>query len=322
MNIHCGALMNLKQQYQTSLITDALLHSLQTHSVCTTPSETIDSALNSDGMDRQWMSFFYLPKLNSTTANKIKSILSSFTEVGYIEIDQQTHHLAIYHDGPITSIEKNLEKQGIDVVFQQTQANYIPEPIDWKQIKKRHQILSWLFSINLIMLMVTFFTGLIASSTALIALALIIMSDVMIYAMTLYGIHEKQIGLYKFTRVGLYLQISLSLLLILAVIFQSVLQHQPLAQLIILVAALAFFTMLINMYLLIQTQQERPDLLNFRQWFGFYDVMFSFAVIVAGICCLLFDSNWPDILITTLMVFFLLDRSRRVFKKKTSFVVQ
>ena len=322
MNIHCGALMNLKQQYQTSLITDALLHSLHTDSVYTTQPETIDSFLNHDGMDRQWMSFFYLPEWNSTTTNQIKSILSTLPEVGYIEIDQQTHHLAIYHDGPLTPIESHLQKQGIEIIFQQTQTNYIPEPIDWKLIKKRHQILSWLFSINFIMLMVTFFTGLIASSTALIALALIIMSDVMIYAMTLYGIHEKQIGLYKFTRLGVYLQISLSLLLILVVIFQSVLQHKPLAHLVILVAALAFFTMLFNMYLLIQTQQERPDLLNFRQWFGFYDVMFSFAVIVAGIFCLLLDSNWPDILIAILMIFFLLDRSRRVFKKKTSFVVQ
>ncbi len=55
--------MNLKQQYQTNLITDALLHSLHTQSPCTVMSQELLNIPVDDDLNRQFMSFYYLPEL-------------------------------------------------------------------------------------------------------------------------------------------------------------------------------------------------------------------------------------------------------------------
>ncbi|WP_119690527.1 hypothetical protein [Acinetobacter soli] len=313
--------MNLKQQYQTNLITDALLHSLHTQSPCTVMSQELLNIPVDDDLNRQFMSFYYLPELTPVTQQQIRTCLNNLDHVGYVELDQQTHHLAIYHDGPVQPIEAHLNQNGIQLVFQQTQTNYIPEPIDWSYMQLRNQMISWLLSINLVMLIVTFLTGVIASSTALMALGLILLSDVMIYAMMLFAIQEKQVGLYKLTRAGVYLQLGLSLLLMFGVALQIVMRQSAMSQMVVLVGLLALLTMLVNMWLLIQTHAAELDL-NWKTLLSFYEVVFSLAVVIAGLLCLQLNSNWPDIVMTVLMVMFLLNRSRKVFQKKTSFVIQ
>ncbi|MCG2953006.1 hypothetical protein, partial [Escherichia coli] len=71
---------------------------------------------------------------------------------------------------------------------------------------------------------------------------------------------EKQVGLYKLTRAGVYLQLGLSLLLMFGVALQIVMRQSAMSQMVVLVGLLALLTMLVNMWLLIQTHAADLDL--------------------------------------------------------------
>jgi len=164
--------------------------------------------------------------------------------------------------------------------------------------KTQSRVLKILLCINAAMFVFEFSVGWWAESTALIADALDMLADAMVYAVGLYAVGKALEVKIKAATLSGILQLLLGLMVLLDIIRRLMQGSEPVSFLMIGMGTIALIANIICLRLIMA--HRKGDVHMRASWiFSKNDVIANVGVIVAGILVWSLDSRWPDIVIGT-----------------------
>ena len=166
------------------------------------------------------------------------------------------------------------------------------------EIKDRSEtrVLVILLLINALMFFVEFGVGWWAESTALIADAMDMLADAMVYGVGLYAVGKAASAKIQAASLSGWLQMGLGLLVLADIVRRFVLGSEPISMLMMVMGLVALIA---NIICLILISKHRDGEVHMRaSWiFSKNDVIANVGVILAGVLVALTASRIPDLVI-------------------------
>ena len=166
--------------------------------------------------------------------------------------------------------------------------------------RSQARVLWWLLAINGVMFVAEFGFGLLAHSAALIADAMDMLADAIVYAIALYAVGRAATAKLRAARLSGWFQITLGIAVLLEVLRRFLFGSQPEPGYMLWVALVALIA---NLICLILISKHRHGEVHMRaSWiFSKNDVIANLGVIIAAGLVYGLNSNWPDLLIGLLI---------------------
>ena len=173
-----------------------------------------------------------------------------------------------------------------------------------------------LLGINAFMFVVEMTAGLIARSTGLIADSLDMFADAAVYGLALYAVGRSVSLQVRAAHLAGVLQLILALGVLVEVIRRFVFGSEPES---LIMMAVAFLALLANTGCLLLISKHREGGAHMKaSWiFSANDVVINMGVIVAGALIAWTGSNYPDLIIGTVVGFIVLNGARRILALKS-----
>ena len=173
-----------------------------------------------------------------------------------------------------------------------------------------------LLGINAFMFVVEMTAGLIARSTGLIADSLDMFADAAVYGLALYAVGRSVSLQVRAAHLAGVLQLILALGVLVEVIRRFVFGSEPES---LIMIAVAFLALLANTGCLLLISKHREGGAHMKaSWiFSANDVVINMGVIVAGALVAWTGSNYPDLIIGTVVGFIVLNGARRILALKS-----
>ena len=177
--------------------------------------------------------------------------------------------------------------------------------------KSQARVLIILLSINATMFVFEFGIGWFAQSTALIADALDMLADAMVYGVGLYAVGKTLRLKAKAAMMSGILQLALGLMVLVDIIRRLIFGSEPESM---LMMALGVVALIANVICLRLIMAHRKGEVHMRaSWiFSKNDVIANLGIIIAGILVWQFDNRWPDIIIGSIVVMFILNGAKHI----------
>ena len=171
--------------------------------------------------------------------------------------------------------------------------------------KSQSRVLIVLISINALMFVLEFCIGWWAESTGLIADALDMLADAMVYGVGLYAVGKAAQVKANAAMLSGYLQLLLGLLVIGDIIRRIVYGSEPVSLIMMAVGSVALIANIVCLRLIIAHRQS--DVHMRASWiFSRNDVIANLSIIGAGVLVWSLDSRWPDIIIGSIVAIIVL----------------
>lgn len=249
----------------------------------------------------------------------IRLALNGFDNIRTLSFDLNNRRLTIVHVGAVESITEKLVNLGLGATFQET-VTADPESIKAAKGSAASDIeesstLRVLLGINALMFVVEMIAGLIAQSTGLIADSLDMFADAAVYALALYAVGRSIKMQVSAAHVAGILQLILALGVLIEVGRRFFFGSEPEAMLMI---AIAFLALLANTGCLLLIAKHRNGGAHMKaSWiFSANDVVINLGVILAGALVAWTGTNYPDLIIGTIVGFIVLTGARRILALK------
>ena len=180
--------------------------------------------------------------------------------------------------------------------------------------KRQRRVLVLLLSINAFMFIIEFGFGWIAQSTALIADALDMLADALVYAVGLYAVSKAAKVKAKAAMFSGVLQGLLGFMVLLDIARRFVFGSEPESFIMMVLGLIALIANVICLRLIIA---HRNDDVHMRASYIFSknDVIANLGVIVAGTLVWYLESHWPDILVGSIVVFIILIGAKQIINE-------
>jgi len=171
--------------------------------------------------------------------------------------------------------------------------------VEIKDKSERHVLIALLL-INGVMFVAEFIVGWWAQSTALIADALDMLADAMVYGVGLYAVGRSLLVKAHAARISGVLQVLLGLLVLIDILRRFVVGSEPVSTLMI---AMGLIALIANITCLILIAKHRDGEVHMRaSWiFSKNDVIANLGVILAGGLVAWTGSRLPDLIIGSLV---------------------
>lgn len=162
--------------------------------------------------------------------------------------------------------------------------------------KEQSRVLIVLLAINATMFLIEIGIGWWAESSALIADAMDMLADSMVYAIGLYAVGRSMRAKVHAAYLNGSMQVILGLLVLIDIVRRFIYGSEPVSELMMGIGLLALFA---NVTCLILIARHRHGDINMRaSWIcSQNDVVANVGVILAGVLVLLTQSNLPDLII-------------------------
>jgi Co/Zn/Cd efflux system component len=172
-----------------------------------------------------------------------------------------------------------------------------------------------LLGINAFMFVVEMTAGLIARSAGLIADSLDMFADAAVYGLALYAVGRSVNLQVRAAHLAGVLQLILALGVLVEVIRRFIFGSEPES---LIMMAVAFLALLANTGCLLLISKHREGGAHMKaSWiFSANDVVINMGVIVAGALVAWTGSNYPDLIIGTVVGFIVLNGARRILALK------
>ncbi|RKG32009.1 hypothetical protein D7V21_12795 [Acinetobacter guerrae] len=295
--------MSLKQQYQRFLLSNAFFQSQrELHADVNLFTDDEYDFSEQDNIQSEWVSYYYVPKLDMTHERELRKALAQCHQVKYVEMDHETQHMAIFHDGTV-EIMTNLFKKYVEQFdYQQTLSNFLPVTTTLKPVIKTTQILSWLSSIYIILCLVTFCVAILATSFSLFAMSLLILMDALIYLVANNAILIEPLLRNRMIQTLAWLELIAATGLIIGIVYDYFNPHVPLAGFIILEGLVILTAFILSRYLIAKDyMKNRP--LHWSHLVQNIDVSVAIALVVTGLLLQLTQNTNIDLLMAMLLIF-------------------
>jgi len=273
-----------------------------------TPAADADMQNPSDTTG-QWVSVYAVPKMDCPSEERmIRLALNGLDGVRKLTFDLSDRRLDVMHDSAVEPITKKLATLGLGATLQKTVAAD-PEMIKAAEnpanSTQESRSLRLLLGINAFMFVVEMTAGLIARSAGLIADSLDMFADAAVYGLALYAVGR-----------SVNLQLILALGVLVEVVRRFIFGSEPES---LIMMAVAFLALLANTGCLLLISKHREGGAHMKaSWiFSANDVVINMGVIVAGALVAWTGSNYPDLIIGTVVGFIVLNGARRILALKS-----
>lgn len=179
--------------------------------------------------------------------------------------------------------------------------------------KSQSQVLIKLLAINAIMFVIELGIGWYAQSTGLIADAMDMLADAVVYAIGLYAVGRTLTQKAHAALISGWFQLILGLAIIFDIVRRILVGSEPESMLMIGVGLVALIA---NIACLKLIEQHRHGEVHMRaSWiFSKNDVIANTGVILGGILVWLLDNRWPDLIIGSLIAIVVLNGAKRIIQ--------
>jgi len=248
----------------------------------------------------------------------IRLALNGLDGVRKLTFDLSDRRLDVMHDSAVEPITKKLATLGLGATLQKTVAAD-PEMIKAAEnpanSTQESRSLRLLLGINAFMFVVEMTAGLIARSAGLIADSLDMFADAAVYGLALYAVGRSVNLQVRAAHLAGVLQLILALGVLVEVIRRFIFGSEPES---LIMMAVAFLALLANTGCLLLISKHREGGAHMKaSWiFSANDVVINMGVIVAGALVAWTGSNYPDLIIGTVVGFIVLNGARRILALK------
>lgn len=166
--------------------------------------------------------------------------------------------------------------------------------------RSERKVLIWLLIINGFMFLLELAVGWWAQSTALIADAMDMLADAMVYAVGLYAVGRAAVVKAHAARISGWFQIGLGLLVVLDIGRRFLMGSEPVSMLMMGMGLVALVANITCLYL-ISAHREGEVHMRASWIFSKNDVIANLGVILAGVLVSWTGSRYPDLIIGLLV---------------------
>ncbi|QFS68960.1 hypothetical protein GBC03_01125 (plasmid) [Citrobacter telavivensis] len=236
-----------------------------------------------------------------------------------LSFDLSNRRLKVVHDGEAEPITAKLATLGLGASLQET---VIADPETIKAAEssavsatQESGTLRVLLGINAIMFVVEMTAGLIAQSTGLIADSLDMFADAAVYGLALYAVGRSAKMQVRAAHLAGVLQLILAIGVLVEVVRRFVFGSEPES---LMMMAIAFVALIANTSCLLLISKHREGGAHMKaSWiFSANDVVINLGVITAGALVAWTGSNYPDLIIGTIVGGIVLNGARRILALK------
>jgi len=180
--------------------------------------------------------------------------------------------------------------------------------------KSQRGVLIILLCINAAMFVFEISIGWWAESTALIADALDMLADALVYAVGLYAVGKAAGVKANAAMLSGLLQLLLGMMVLLDILRRLIMGSEPVSELMMI---MGFIALIANVTCLRLIEKHREGEVHMRaSWiFSKNDVIANLGVIVAGALVWYLDSRWPDIVIGTVVAIIILTGAKNIIQE-------
>ncbi|MFW1911664.1 hypothetical protein [Acinetobacter ursingii] len=295
--------MSLKQQYQRFLLSNAFFQSQrELHIDGNLLADDEYDFSEQENIQSEWVSYYYIPQLDMAHERELRKALVQCHQVKYIEMDHQTQHMAIFHDGEVevlTSLLKNHVKQAD---YQQTLSHFVPVTTTLKPVIKTTQILSWLSSIYIILCLVTLCMAILATSFSLLAMSLLILMDAVIYLVANNAIVIEPLLRNRLIQALAWFELVAATALMIGIVYDYFNAQVALAGFVLLQGLVILTATILSRYLIAKDYiKNRP--LHWSHLVRNMDVTIAITLVMAGVLLQLTQNISIDLMMAMLVIF-------------------
>ncbi len=268
----------------------------------------------------KWVSVYAVPKMDCPSEERmIRLALNGFENIQTLSFDLSNRRLKVVHDGEVEPITAKLTTLGLGASFQETVAAD-PEIIkaagnSATSATQESRTLYWLLGINALLFVVEMTAGLIAQSAGLIGESLDNFADAAVYGLALYAVGHSVKMQVRAAHLAGVLQLILAVGVLVEVVRRFVFGSEPES---LMMMAIAFVALIANTSCLLLISKHREGGAHMKaSWiFSANDVVINMGVIAAGALVAWTGSNYPDLIIGTIVGVIVLNGARRILALK------
>ena len=179
--------------------------------------------------------------------------------------------------------------------------------------KSQSHVLIKLLIINATMFVLELGIGLYAQSTGLIADAMDMLADAIVYAIGLYAVGHSLKQKANAALLSGWFQLGLGLLILIDILRRIFVGSEPVSALMMIVGSVALMANIICLKLI---EEHRHGEVHMRaSWiFSKNDVIANAGVILGGLLVWLIGSRWPDLIIGSLIALLILNGAKHIIQ--------
>lgn len=244
--------------------------------------------------------------------NLIRMKLDEIEGVAHLDFDIPNRTLLVYHSNDIEKI--NLAIQSLNLGGQlistaNTELNQFDENAH------QRQLLWSVLAINFAFFIIEMATGLFSRSMGLVADSLDMLADSFVYGISLLAVGSTVIRKKKIARIAGYFQIILAIVGFAEVSRRFIYGEElPDFTTMLVVSILALGANAACLFILQKSKSSKEAHMQASMIFTSNDVIINLGVIVASIAVFLTESNFPDLLIGTIVFILVVRGALRILK--------
>ena len=274
-----------------------------------------------DNASAQWQTRYRIPKMDCPSEERmIRMALDGVDAVKALSFDLQQRELTVMHDGDAGAITEKLQPLNLGTELEDT------EQASAEALQKAHDsaidpakeagTLKILLAINAVMFFVELTTGILAQSTGLIADSMDMFADAAVYGLAIYAVGHSVKMQVRAAHVAGVLQLILALGVLLEVGRRFWFGSEPQSALMIGMAVVALIANSVCLYL-ISAHRKGGAHMKASYIFSANDVIINLGIILAGGLVAVTGSNYPDLIIGTVVGLIVLNGARRILALKS-----
>ena len=259
-------------------------------------------------------SVFDLPKMDCMSEERLVRMALQGSQAADLDFDLAERRLTVLHDDDPHHLLELLAPLGLQASLVETVHETEGHLNTQESAPAREQAtLKWLLAINGAMFFLEFGVGWVAQSTGLIADSLDMFADAAVYGVSLYAVGKATSAQARAARFSGYLQLLLALGALAEVVRRFLIDSQPDAPAMMVMALLALAA---NVTCLALISKHRQGGVHMRaSWiFSTNDVIANLGVIVAGALVAWTGSAAPDLVIGTIIALVVLSGALRILR--------
>lgn len=246
--------------------------------------------------------------------NMIRMKLEGLTQIKTLSFDIPDRKLEIYHDGDLEEIKGSIHSLDLNSSLVSSRELDDDEEILIEPEKKQRKVLLTVFIINLTFFIGEFIAGLLSGSMGLVADSLDMLADALVYGLSLMAVGSAISKKKRVAKLSGYFQMTLAIFGFIEVVrrfFES--EKLPDFQTMIIISILALAANSYCLALLLRSKSKEAHM-QASTIFTSNDIVINFGVILAGALVYLTQSNYPDLVIGTIVFLIVIRGAVRILQ--------
>ncbi len=265
-------------------------------------------------MALRFKTIYHISKMDCPSEEQlIRMKLSEYDSIEHLDFNIANRKLSVIHNGISTDILNLLEELKLDTeLIAESETNESSSKLN--ESSNEQKILWAVLFINFSFFLIEILFGLVSKSMGLVADSLDMLADSIVYALSLIAVGQSTIRKKTVAKWSGYFQILLALIGLSEVIRRFISSEQmPVFQSMIAVSFLALVANALSLYL-IQKAKSKEAHMQASAIFTSNDIIINLGVILAGVLVYLTNSQYPDLLIGTIVFVIVIQGAIRILK--------